>query len=247
MARFGMVIDTRKCVGCMDCVVACETENSVPIGYARDWIATRCAASSRASRWRSAASAATTAQPACVHCCPTGQPRLRPRRHRQGHGQPLHRLQGLLSLPYGARFVNPKATPTSAPSATTASRKARIRPACRSARRTAWSSAISRPGERRGHLLRTRKWHTLLPEPAPGPRLLPHVNGGRHARVHDDPSQPAGGPGPFGVELGDPLYCSSAHRRRPDDPRRHCHAAHGAWRDTQRYFSLHAPLGRSCC
>ena len=27
MARYGMVIDTRKCVGCMDCVVACQTEN----------------------------------------------------------------------------------------------------------------------------------------------------------------------------------------------------------------------------
>ena len=30
MPRFGMVIDTRKCVGCMDCVVACQTENDVP-------------------------------------------------------------------------------------------------------------------------------------------------------------------------------------------------------------------------
>ena len=33
MSRFGMVIDTRKCVGCMDCVVACETENNVPVGF----------------------------------------------------------------------------------------------------------------------------------------------------------------------------------------------------------------------
>ena len=40
MARFGMVIDTRKCVGCMDCVVACQTENDVPAGYCRDWITT---------------------------------------------------------------------------------------------------------------------------------------------------------------------------------------------------------------
>jgi Fe-S-cluster-containing dehydrogenase component len=40
MSRYGMVIDTRKCVGCMDCVVACQTENDVPAGYCRDWITT---------------------------------------------------------------------------------------------------------------------------------------------------------------------------------------------------------------
>ena len=33
-----MVIDTLKCVGCSDCVVACQTENDVPIGNCRDWI-----------------------------------------------------------------------------------------------------------------------------------------------------------------------------------------------------------------
>ena len=33
-----MVIDTLKCVGCSDCVVACQTENDVPIGYCRDWV-----------------------------------------------------------------------------------------------------------------------------------------------------------------------------------------------------------------
>ncbi len=36
--RYGMVIDTLKCVGCADCVVACQTENNVPLGFARDWI-----------------------------------------------------------------------------------------------------------------------------------------------------------------------------------------------------------------
>ena len=38
MSRYAMVIDTKKCVGCMDCVVACKTENNVPEGYNRDWI-----------------------------------------------------------------------------------------------------------------------------------------------------------------------------------------------------------------
>ena len=27
---YAMVIDTKKCIGCMDCVVACKTENEVP-------------------------------------------------------------------------------------------------------------------------------------------------------------------------------------------------------------------------
>ena len=36
--RYGMAIDTKKCVGCSDCVVACQIENHVPVGYTRDWI-----------------------------------------------------------------------------------------------------------------------------------------------------------------------------------------------------------------
>ena len=38
MSRYGMIIDTRTCIGCMDCVVACKTENQVPEGFNRDWI-----------------------------------------------------------------------------------------------------------------------------------------------------------------------------------------------------------------
>ena len=33
-----MAIEINKCVGCADCVVACQTENDVPIGYSRDWV-----------------------------------------------------------------------------------------------------------------------------------------------------------------------------------------------------------------
>ena len=33
-----MVIDTRTCIGCGDCVVACKTENKVPVGLNRDWV-----------------------------------------------------------------------------------------------------------------------------------------------------------------------------------------------------------------
>lgn len=40
MARLGMVIDTRQCIGCQDCVVACNIENNVPPGKRRDWVRT---------------------------------------------------------------------------------------------------------------------------------------------------------------------------------------------------------------
>ena len=33
-----MVIDTKRCVGCEACVVACKTENRVPAGSYRDWV-----------------------------------------------------------------------------------------------------------------------------------------------------------------------------------------------------------------
>ena len=38
MTRYAMVIDTKTCIGCGDCVVACKTENKVPDGLNRDWI-----------------------------------------------------------------------------------------------------------------------------------------------------------------------------------------------------------------
>ncbi|MBF0455841.1 MAG: 4Fe-4S dicluster domain-containing protein [Magnetococcales bacterium] len=36
--RYGMVIDLRKCIGCMSCAVACKTEFGVPLGSWRTWV-----------------------------------------------------------------------------------------------------------------------------------------------------------------------------------------------------------------
>ena len=36
--RYAMVMDTRKCVGCAACVLACKAENALTDGYCRSWI-----------------------------------------------------------------------------------------------------------------------------------------------------------------------------------------------------------------
>jgi Fe-S-cluster-containing dehydrogenase component len=73
MARLGMVIDTRQCVGCMDCVVACKTENDVPDGFCRDWISQRLEGAMPDLRLTITSERCNHCDnPPCVTCCPTG-------------------------------------------------------------------------------------------------------------------------------------------------------------------------------
>ncbi len=37
-ARYGMLIDARKCIGCHGCSVACKAEFDVPLGHTRSWV-----------------------------------------------------------------------------------------------------------------------------------------------------------------------------------------------------------------
>ena len=38
MARYAMVIDVRKCIGCHSCSVSCKMENSIAFGAFRSWV-----------------------------------------------------------------------------------------------------------------------------------------------------------------------------------------------------------------
>lgn len=71
--RYAMAIDTLKCVGCSDCVIACQTENNVPLGFCRDWVVEtvhgtypQVGLELRSERCNHCENAP------CVRCCPTG-------------------------------------------------------------------------------------------------------------------------------------------------------------------------------
>jgi Fe-S-cluster-containing dehydrogenase component len=71
--RYAMAIDTIKCVGCSDCVIACALENNVPTGYCRDWVTETVTGvypqidvELRSERCNHCDNAP------CVRCCPTG-------------------------------------------------------------------------------------------------------------------------------------------------------------------------------
>ena len=110
MARFGMVIDTAKCVGCMDCVVACKVENDVPDGFCRDWIVEEVQGSMPDLSMEIRSERCNMCDnPPCVYCCPTGAS------HVEDFGQ-LVQIDAdkcigckacLAACPYGARYTHP--------------------------------------------------------------------------------------------------------------------------------------------
>ncbi len=111
MARLGMVIDTRQCVGCMDCVVACKTENDVPDGHCRDWISQRLEGSMPDLRLTITSERCNHCdRPPCVSCCPTGASHV----HGYGgvvlvdHDRCIGCKACLASCPYDARFIHPE-------------------------------------------------------------------------------------------------------------------------------------------
>lgn len=71
--RYVMVIDTGKCVGCSDCVVACQTENQVPFGYCRDWITETVNGTYPLVEMELRSERCNHCEnPPCVRTCPTG-------------------------------------------------------------------------------------------------------------------------------------------------------------------------------
>ena len=176
MARFGMVIDTRRCVGCMDCVVACKTENEVPAGLNRDWITTEVsgrfptlALEIRSERCNHCD------RPPCVACCPTGAS------HVEEFGEVvlvdpelcIGCKACLASCPYDARFVHPDGY---ADKCTFCVHRVKdgLDPACVAVcpTRCMHFGDLDDPHSEVSRLLASRRHHALQPEAGTRPRIF---------------------------------------------------------------------------
>jgi Fe-S-cluster-containing dehydrogenase component len=176
MARLTMVIDTRKCVGCMDCVVACKTENGVPEGFNRDWITQRLAGSFPTLSLEIRSERCNHCDdPPCVSCCPTGASHVHP----FGAVVLVDREECIgckacvASCPYDARFIHPQGY---ADKCTFCIHRVEqgLSPACVAVcpTRCMYFGDLDDPQSEVSRLLAAREHHSLLPEAGTRPRIF---------------------------------------------------------------------------
>jgi Fe-S-cluster-containing dehydrogenase component len=107
--RYAMVVDTKLCVGCKACVLACNAENGVPEGFCRDWIVEevkgefpKLSMEIRSERCNHCENSP------CVDACPTGASHVN-----EGgvvlvsHNKCTGCKACIAACPYDARYVHP--------------------------------------------------------------------------------------------------------------------------------------------
>jgi Fe-S-cluster-containing dehydrogenase component len=171
-----MAIDTRKCVGCMDCVVACKIENHVPEGYNRDWITQRLQGSFPTLSLEIRSERCNHCDdPPCVSCCPTGASHVHP----FGALVLVDEMECigckacLASCPYDARFIHPEGY---ADKCTFCVHRVEqgLQPACVAVcpTRCMYFGDLDDPRSEVRRLLASRKHHALLTEAGTRPRIF---------------------------------------------------------------------------
>ncbi len=175
MARYGMVIDTTTCVGCMDCVVACKTENRVPEGYNRDWIAYDTGGTYPTLNMEIRSERCNHCDnPPCVYCCPCGASHI----HDRGGVILVHheKCSGckacIAACPYDARFIHPEGY---ADKCTLCIHRVEqgLDPACVAVcpTRCMVFGDLDDPNSAVTRLIQSRRHHTLIPEAGTEPQI----------------------------------------------------------------------------
>ncbi|HED33533.1 MAG TPA: 4Fe-4S dicluster domain-containing protein [Gammaproteobacteria bacterium] len=109
--RYAMVIDTRRCIGCQACSVACKTENDVPLGETRNWVEyIEKGVFPNVHRSFLPRLCNHCEKPQCVSVCPTGATY---KRKEDGivvidSDVCIGCKYCIQACPYGMRFINPK-------------------------------------------------------------------------------------------------------------------------------------------
>ncbi|MEN8251205.1 MAG: 4Fe-4S dicluster domain-containing protein [Bacteroidota bacterium] len=172
--RYAMAIDTKKCVGCSDCVVACQTENNVPVGYCRDWITETVEGTYpkldielRSERCNHCDNAP------CVRCCPTGASQ-----QVEGgivitvHNECIGCGACIESCPYEARYTHPEGYVDKCTFCMHRVEEG-LNPACVEVCPThcMYFGDLDDPNSDVSKILKERKSKTLAPEAGTGPQI----------------------------------------------------------------------------
>jgi tetrathionate reductase subunit B len=130
--KYSMVMDTRKCIGCMACVAACKSENSIPLGVTR----TRVDDGERGAYPNSyrvflPQLCNQCESPPCIPVCPVDAT------FRNADGLVVIDQRKCIACglcvnacPYGARFINPVAKAADKCDFCESRRKDGLQPAC---------------------------------------------------------------------------------------------------------------------
>ena len=108
--QYGMLIDTRRCIGCHACSVACKSEFDVPLGVYRSWVEyTEKGTFPHVDRSFLPRLCNHCSEPPCVRVCPTNATW---RRDEDGlvvidPDICIGCKYCIQACPYGARFLNP--------------------------------------------------------------------------------------------------------------------------------------------
>jgi len=172
--RYAMTVDTRLCVGCKACVLACKAENAVPDGFCRDWVVEevrgefpRLSAEIRSERCNHCAAAP------CVKNCPTGASFVA-----QGgvvlvnHDKCSGCKACIAACPYDARFVHPAGYVDKCTFCLHRVQKG-LQPACVSVCPTGTLvfGDVNDPGSEVAQKLASRKWKINHPESGAQPNV----------------------------------------------------------------------------
>lgn len=109
--RMGFVIITSRCIDCDACLVACRSENEVPLGHTRNWVRSSGVQGQfpKVTERFQPGNCMHCDQPPCVAVCPTGASQKR----EDGiviveNKKCIGCKYCLTACPYDARFLNPE-------------------------------------------------------------------------------------------------------------------------------------------